>query len=779
MNKDYARKIKRRKANDMSKMIRKDKKTFKEYSLLFLIVSAIVCIVFCAYLWTDTKYLLSLNNDHLFQISQFYEEYARLLTGLKDGAMPFYSWNTFLGTNFFASKLYYCTGSIFFPLLLIFRNRILDFMLLETIMCVYISSFSMYAYLKEMGIKRRGVLITFSIIYSIGGGATIFFCYPMFHRFYAFLPLLFLGVEKYLKHGKLSLFSLIVCILFLQNYYLLFSVTVFLPFYFVWSCYKKDERRGFHFFDYLKKSCKLIISFIVGFFMSGVVVLPGIFFILGNTRLSYNELTGIMTWPLKTWTGLIYYSLIPIAQNLHIFNPFEEIMNTDNSGITYYYSIYNGVLSVIGILILIVDKKIKERKTLIFLLGLLFTFVMFLPLNSIMFAFTTPSTRATFILNFIIILCSAKVMDEEHDDDIYKKVGVSLVILCLFSTFLSIVLGYIKEQHINTVILLIIGVVIGLFSLFLMSKKKRLMVYMISILEVVFYATITISGQAYINKSEGISKEYIEYFKSIDEDKMYRQYIGYENFPPENASVLNRNVGMEYNFMSLYTYDSTYENSMKEFVVKTNSQLTDHLFDVSDPSIWKMLGVKYVGVVSEEELDTINKYSYAYDINHVRIYKLNDYNHIGHTYSKFINKKDIKSNVIDSGFDWNNVLIVDDSLYELTKDIVPSKKDQMIVSEQVNNNNVNAYISCDEKEVLFISIPYDKGWKILVDGIETDFFNVDYGFIGLLMDEGKHTIEMWYVPQGFKLGCAMSMLGFVVFLFLLITDLKNKNNYSL
>ena len=61
-------------------------------------------------------------------------------------------------------------------------------------------------------------------------------------------------------------------------------------------------------------------------------------------------------------------------------------------------------------------------------------------------------------------------------------------------------------------------------------------------------------------------------------------------------------------------------------------------------------------------------------------------------------------------------------------------------------------VSCEEKGIMMTTIPYDKGWTILVDGLEVPAVKMLDAFIGVPLTEGRHSVFMKYSPPGLKAG---------------------------
>lgn len=83
-------------------------------------------------------------------------------------------------------------------------------------------------------------------------------------------------------------------------------------------------------------------------------------------------------------------------------------------------------------------------------------------------------------------------------------------------------------------------------------------------------------------------------------------------------------------------------------------------------------------------------------------------------------------------------------------------------------------ISLEKDMMMFTSIPYDKGWTVLVDGKKMDVEKIGDAFIGVPLTAGNHQIEMKYFPSGLKTGMLVSVISWVLF-FVIINKKKSEN----
>ena len=80
----------------------------------------------------------------------------------------------------------------------------------------------------------------------------------------------------------------------------------------------------------------------------------------------------------------------------------------------------------------------------------------------------------------------------------------------------------------------------------------------------------------------------------------------------------------------------------------------------------------------------------------------------------------------------------------------------------------------DEDKYIKTTIPYEeKGYKILIDNKESDIIKVDNTFIGFILPNGKHSIEIVYKSPYLKEGVILSSIGFIL---LIVTCLYKRIN---
>ena len=124
------------------------------------------------------------------------------------------------------------------------------------------------------------------------------------------------------------------------------------------------------------------------------------------------------------------------------------------------------------------------------------------------------------------------------------------------------------------------------------------------------------------------------------------------------------------------------------------------------------------------------------------------------------------------------------SFYQLNQEAFQAavnelKKNALVVTEHTDTQ-VEGTIQADkEKSILYLSIPYDEGWQLYVDGQRYTTKPVYGGFLGAELEPGKHQIRLKYVPKGFKVGCIVSTMTLMSIIWIIIRNkrvCKRKNS---
>jgi uncharacterized membrane protein YfhO len=98
-------------------------------------------------------------------------------------------------------------------------------------------------------------------------------------------------------------------------------------------------------------------------------------------------------------------------------------------------------------------------------------------------------------------------------------------------------------------------------------------------------------------------------------------------------------------------------------------------------------------------------------------------------------------------------------------------KNQRLHIEKAKDTYLKGSVNNENDGMMFMSIPYEKGWKIYVDGKATKASAVAKdALIGFYVPKGDHTIELRYVPYGFVPGLLISIFSLLMLLWITFKD---------
>ena len=198
---------------------------------VLLITSLILFISFYDYIFQNWPFIPYY--DMRTQYRQYFAEFERLVrNSIEYKTLPFWSWNFFLGNNFWASKSYQLLGDIFAYVALFIKTHVYNRVLIVTLLKYVMSAVTFFLYLDHRS-KSFKVRLVGALAYAFSSYILRFTEQPFFMTFYALIPLYLIGVEKVIKRQRPYLFIILVSLLLTTNYYLFYTLTVFSLFYFV------------------------------------------------------------------------------------------------------------------------------------------------------------------------------------------------------------------------------------------------------------------------------------------------------------------------------------------------------------------------------------------------------------------------------------------------------------------------------------------------------------------------------------------------------------------
>ena len=172
----------------------------------------------------------------------------------------------------------------------------------------------------------------------------------------------------------------------------------------------------------------------------------------------------------------------------------------------------------------------------------------------------------------------------------------------------------------------------------------------------------------------------------------------------------------------------------------------------------------YIEFTANVESITIKTPQYEKTVNNymTNLFNLGTVDHEG---------EDSKANITITYKDGNETP-VPVRVYTCTDEEYQKVYDKLAESQldaQVSGNKVSGTIDVKEAGTLLLTIPYDEGWTIKVDGQKTSAYRVGEALTGIDLGEGTHEISMVFVPEGWNMGCIISVVCAALFVLSCLT----------
>ncbi|MEA5027093.1 MAG: YfhO family protein [Erysipelotrichaceae bacterium] len=756
-------------------------KKYQNIIYLFLALTMVIVIMFLPYWVKDMP--LTYGTDVKTQWFEFFTEFKYLIKNfILNKSLPFYSWSTFLGTNFYAARSYYLIGDIFAYIALLLRTDFFSAYMIQTIMKFYIAGFSFYYLLTVFGYKPI-VKIIGSLCYTFSGWAVFYSGQLSFLSFYCFVPLYIAGIEFYLKAHKKLLFVFMTILLLFTNFYFFYTLSFFTPLYY---CYRYYQIKS-NFRHFIKDTLILIGFYLLGVMVTAVLTLPTILYLLNNNRL--NTGSHLLLYPyLKLYFHELVSVLIPNYLYIYKNNIFEIDWH-----VVREVCLYGGSLTALFAGQVLFNKDARYRRSTL-LLYLIMVLIMICPAaNSAMHGFADPSLRWLFLFMMVNILVACHYLDRLNElskRPIIVLAGI-LASLCLVIVPLT---GYITETNFILIdylpqfmLFAIFAVIYGSYGLLFAVKQHHIE----RCLLVIMIVELGFSGW-YLSKIETDNSAYtwdfIDYATSILESNQgdFNAYLN--NLDPNNTDLYYRvyvdlesvywdfspNMSQLYQLNGVITYDSTFSPSFNDTAAIADVEYYDSLWEfyIRDAVLLDYLNVKYLVVTDAGQLPVGGDYQLADNYYGLLIYENLNYRPLGTSYSQIITYDTFASRYQNDLSMLNNTLIVHDEDFAAISELLTSSNDASLQSITYGGNQLSGYAESADDSFMVVTLPYDEGWKVEVNGETVRTYQVNGGYIGFPIDAGTNEINMYFVPAGFKAGFIVSAFGGLGFIILAVSEIR-------
>lgn len=742
-------------------------------ALWLLCAVLIICaVIFVPYVVTGKAFILGWDMRTIY--SSNFENLRTMVDAFRENhTLPYWSWANFLGNDFYSSKLFYFND--FFEYFFVFTKLpYSEAIIYMTFLRFLTAAFGFYAYCRYQKASDFTCVVA-PLLYTFSAYLLQIMRDPFFASFIAFLPLYYLSVDRYIREKKPFFFIFMVFFMFLNSYYLFYMTSLFTILYFIWRWYREYGNLK----DMMKHAVILIGYYLIGFMISGVIVIPEILNIIGNSRVGTRSAV------------LVYESLVPYLNYLSgLFTPTSVVAyRPDAISSIYLYDTPNHQLmavyvwagSICALLFPQLFTDAKERGITI-INTLIITAIALVPiLSSVMHGFSEPSFRWMANTTFLLIAAVIPFLDQEKP--ISRPLLVITIIVCAAGLILTppIFAAILKVTNIRDGYLALLAcvpfILINGFALYQNKKAVLLVSTVLELCTVCFLTYYANPSQSAVTKEDadripfilGEKNYYNEWTLTLDpenEHSFYRSYID----PDTVYFGMGTNYNLDANIRGLIAYDSTYLSSTNDLIRLDEKNVIDYLpwtFDIQNPDIMTLVSTKYAVTGPDQACPFKHGELIGHYADSWNVYLNLDYINLGKTYTGGIMTYDDYDPSMSAEI--TDKVICHPEDYEEIKALLGSE-DVQCYSAWAEGNHVSAGLKAAQNGFAVLSVPYDKGWIVINNGVPVKTYCVNGGMTGIAVTPGENDIQMWFAPRGLKIGELFTVAGIVLCIAVIILN---------
>lgn len=780
----------------------------EKYLSTFIIALVTAAALFVPYMIMGEGYFTFYGDFNVQQIP-FYQQCHR---AVRDGNI-FWSWTTDLGANFIGSYSFYLLGSPFFWLTIPFPNWMVPYLMGPLLILKFAcAAFTAYCYIRRFTRTPQAARLG-GLLYAFSGFSVYNIFFNHFHEAIIVFPLLLLSLELLITENRRFVFALTVALSAVINYFFFFGMVVFTVIYFFVRLFSGAIR--------VKISRFFVLAFeaVLGLCLAAFLLMPSILAILGNDRVS--EI--LLGW------NAIMYGKEQIYGNIlecFFFPPDIPARPVFFPGANVKWSSLGGWLplfSMVGVFVWFSQRKNHWIKRII---GISVFMALVPILNSAFYAFNTSYYARWFFMP-ILMMCLATVSLTE-DSAVDWSVGYKWVLGITIAV--SLVIGFFPQENsdkdglifglysssedgmyvfrfwVTCAIAILSLVILGMLLKLLKNDRNafyRGAVACVCIISAVYGNFFIACGRSHSYEvKEVMIDQLIEGEVDLEDDGNFRVdvYDGVDNtsmylgLPGINAfhSVVPASI------MSFYDYIGV-ERSVGSRP------------DVEQVAIRPLLSVKYLlnrkgedadKFVDEEGETLMPDYEYVKTSGGYYIYENENYIPYGFSYNYYMSYDfcDSYSKSDRAQLMLKAILLTDEQIekygalldnledLELPPYYIDEESTTLSLTDaamaydcgqlkktsadsfKTDNYGFTAKVTRDRENLVFFSVPYDKGWTAYVNGKETEIEEVNAGFMAVKVGAGVNEIRFEYRTPGLVYGlmitggaCALLLLYILIF----------------
>ncbi|MBM4176015.1 MAG: YfhO family protein [Ignavibacteria bacterium] len=291
---------------------------------------------------------------------------------------------------------------------------------------------------------------------------------------------------------------------------------------------------------------------------------------------------------------------------------------------------------------------------------------------------------------------------------------------------------------------------IGLLYGFLKNKvSKEFFIAIVIVLTVFDLFSISSRGMKKFDESEMDQNfEAPSYVNEIKKDSSLYRILNLKQDGSLGSFNQHSNYHVSFLLQDFYGYSGAKPRTYQDLV---------DVIGVSNPTLWRMLNVKYI-ITDKPFGDSLIKPIFSDEKSSVQL------NGGALPRAYFVNRYEVKQtpevlNMIKRNeFDPLDVLFFETDQNLDLPNIDPPTNDAYVNITKYVFETINIEVNATGNNLLFLGDTYYPiGWKAFIDGKETRIYRANHGFRAIVVSPGKHKIEFRYEPDSYFIGKNISL----------------------
>ncbi len=699
-------------------------------------------------------------------------------------------WNPYidLGGNMGGSLSFYLWGSPFFWLTIPFPEKMVPYLLPFIMSLRYGTAMvTSYAWIKRQ-VKDDFWAIIGSALYTFSGFQACNIVFQHFHDATAFFPLYLLTFDEIVQKKKTTGFTVMTALMSIINYYFFFGQVVFMILYYLVRYFPvRGIRKA------VPEVFYIILHGCAGLLLAAFFLIQSVAGVSGNSRLdNYINGYGVIAYKDGTTPFAILKSLFVVPDIIAKPTLFsnDQVKNGSLaaylpcfslSGVIAYWTIFSGTW--------------KKRMAAVCAVMALIP-----ALNAVYSAFNSNYYARWFYMPLLVLASmTARALETGRHKDLHRGAKITAIItlaIMLCAVIPTMEDGKVKWLSIcDNMDLLVIECLSTAIQLMLMitvlaalpgvkgARRYRKMILLSATLVSCLLTNLAVlyNGNSLIARTGGVKWRQ----QMLDTRPSLRDTSSFFRVETDGTST---NYEMVWGYPTIHCFESTVSPSIFTFYRKIGMIRTvESTLPIDRIGARALLSVRYYIendlVRPSETLEDkggLIGYEEGLPNSGYKIYENTNYIPMGFTFDNYMTEENY--DLLDNGTISDRVLVRDIILSEemaakygnLLKEDGNLYTEEMSYTDFFRNcrdraasacsefafdkNGWHASVNMEKENLLFFSIPYDRGFSARVDGEPAEVERVDFGLTAIPVPAGTHEIVVTYMPRGFVPAAVLSAL---------------------